>query len=215
MATPQETISELRAAHVCQWLEKRNMHGVYCKTKEEACQQVLKLIPQGSLVGLGGSATLIESGLLDALRKANVELLDRYKEGVGSDEVFQMRVRGLTSDVFISGTNAITLKGQLINCDGLGNRVACMMFGPKKVVIIAGVNKIVSSIEEGMARVKTYASPINNVRFKTEAPCAKTGICDDDNCIHPVRLCQAWSIIEGQVLKDRLYVVLVGQAMGY
>lgn len=93
--------------------------------------------------------------------------------------------------------------------------MASITFGPKKVIIIAGVNKIVNSVEEGIARVKTYAAPMNNVRFGTEAHCAKTGICNDDECIYPLRMCQAWSIIEGQVLENRLYVVLVGQAMGY
>ncbi len=215
MANPQETILELRARQVCEWLEKRNMHGIYCKTREEACEEVIKLIPRGSLVGLGGSSTLIESGLLEALRKADVELLDRYVEGLTGDEVFEMRMQGLHSDVFISSTNAITVKGQLVNCDGMGNRVASIMFGPRKVIIIAGVNKIVNSIEEGMVRVKTYASPMNNIRFGTEANCAKTGICNDEECIHPVRMCQAWSIIEGQVMKDRLHVVLVGDVMGY
>lgn len=215
MANPQETILENRAKQVCEWLEKRNMHGFYCKTNEEACEQILKLIPKGSLVGLGGTSTLIESGLLDVLREADIELLDRYKEGVSGDEVFEMRMKGLTSDVFISSTNAITVKGQLINCDGMGNRVASMLFGPKKVIIIAGVNKIVNSIEDGMDRIQTYAAPMNNVRFGTDAQCAKTGICNDDECIYPVRMCQAWTIIEGQALKDRLYVFLVGKEMGY
>ena len=215
MAAPQDTITELRTQQVCQWLEKRNMHGVYCKTSEEAREEVMKLIPRGSLVGLGGSSTLIESGLLEVLRDADIRLLDRHKEGLSGDEIYEMRLKGLTSDVFISGTNAITVKGQLVNCDGMGNRVASLMFGPKKVIVIAGVNKIVDSIDEGIARVKTFASPMNNVRFGTEAHCAKTGICNDEECIHPVRMCQAWSIIEGQVQSDRLHVVLAGEPMGY
>jgi L-lactate utilization protein LutB len=215
MSTPLDTVLELRARQVCEWLEKRNMRGVYCETRGEACEEVMKLIPGGALVGLGGSSTLIESGLLEVLREADIQLLDRYKEGLSGEEIYEMRLKGLTADVFISGTNAITVKGQLVNCDGMGNRVASMMFGPRKVIVIAGVNKIVNSIEEGIARVKTYASPMNNVRFGTEAQCAKTGICNDEDCIHPVRMCQAWSVIEGQVIADRLHVVLVGEPMGY
>jgi hypothetical protein len=164
---------------------------------------------------MGGSATLIESGLLDELRKTDIQLLDRFKEGVSREEVFEMRIKGLTADVFISGTNAITIRGQLINCDGMGNRVASMMFGPKKVIIIAGVNKIVNSIEEGVNRVKTFAAPMNSARFGTEAQCAVTGICNDEDCLHPVRMCQTWGVIEGQMIKDRLHVFLVGRTMGY
>ena len=113
----------------------------------------------------------------------------------------------------ITSTNAITLDGKLVNLDGLGNRVASMIFGPKKVILVVGMNKVVSDEESAMARIKNYSAPVNATRMNIKTPCVETGICTD--CKSPERICNMWTIIEGQRLKGRLHVKLIGENIGY
>jgi hypothetical protein len=113
----------------------------------------------------------------------------------------------------IGSTNAITLDGRLVNLDGMGNRVAAMAFGPKKVILVVGVNKVAADLQSAIARVKHYAAPVNNIRFGFKNPCVETGLCAD--CRSPERICNIWSTIEGQMVKDRIHVKLVGECLGY
>ena len=209
------TIHRKRAHEVIKNLEKRQIKGFYFDSVEKGIEQVADLIPRGSTVGLAGSTTVIESGLIERLRKLRINLLDRYKEGLTKEEINRMRDQSLQADVLIASTNAITLQGQLVNVDGMGNRVAGMIYGPKKVIILAGVNKIVDSIEEGIARVHSLAGPINVRRVGTNPPCRETGICDEENCWPPQRMCNKYVIIEGEYIRDRLHVVLVGERLGF
>jgi hypothetical protein len=215
MKSPKEIIMEKKAKAVCKALEKRYMNGLFVETKEKACKEVLKMVPNKSLVGLGGSVTLLETGLVDKLRKKDVALLDRYKKDITPKEIEALRVKGLMSDVYICSFNAITIKGQIINCDGMGNRVAATLFGPKKVILIGSVSKIVNTIQEGIDRVHSIAAPMNCIRFNAKTPCAATGICDDEHCFPPGRLCNCFTIIEGQHQKGRINIVLVGEEFGF
>ena len=215
MKSPKEVIMEKKAKAVCNALEKRFMGGLFVNNKEEACKEILKMVPDKSLVGLGGSVTLAETGLLDSLRKKDVDLIDRYKKDVTPDEMEEMRIKGLSSDIYISSFNAITLKGQIVNCDGMGNRVAAILYGPKKVILIGGVNKIVNTVEEGIDRVHSLAAPMNCIRFNAKTPCSATGIHDDEHCFPPGRLCNCFTIIQGQFQKGRITVVLVNEDLGF
>jgi hypothetical protein len=211
----KEFINEKRAIRVCEGLKKRNMNGIFVKNREEACNLIIDMIPKGAVVGLGGSITIIESGLLDRLREEEFNLLDRYKEGITPEEINNLRIRSMTSDVFISSTNAITLDGTIISADGYGNRVSSIIFGPKKVIIISGINKIVDSIEDGIKRIREIAAPMNSKRLNVDTPCMNTGFCDDENCFIPNRLCNTFVIIEGQAKKERINVIIVGEELGY
>ncbi len=196
-------------------LEKRFMKGFYFETSQEAVKAICDMIREGDIVGMGGSETILQTGLIGELRKLNINLLDRYKEGVSKEEVDRMRRESLLSDVFISSTNAITTDGKLVNQDGTGNRVACMIYGPKKVIIIAGVNKIVPTVDDAIKRIKRKAAPLNSIRVNRETPCFHTGICNEPHCFPPNRICCQQVIIESSMIKDRINVFLIGETLGY
>jgi L-lactate utilization protein LutB len=212
---PEEAIFHKKAQTVVENLMKRSMEAIFVRTRSEAVETVCKMIPDGSVVALGGSVTLMQIGLLDALRKLNIKLLDRYRPGITSKEVEEMGLRGMTADVLVTGTNAVTADGKLVNEDGNGNRVAAMIFGPRKVIVVAGINKIVGTADDGLKRIKEIAAPLNCIRLGVDTPCARTGFCDDDGCSAPARLCSQITIIESIRVKDRMHVVLVGEELGY
>ncbi len=205
----------LQAESIIKNFKKRGIEGVYCENRAEAVEAVCRMIPAGALVGLGGSETIIESGLLDALRKMDFRLLDRYKEGVTKDEVGEMRRQGLLSDVYIMSSNAVTADGKLVNEDGTGNRVAAMIFGPTKVIVLAGMNKVVADVEAAIARVKNTAAPANSLRVGIDTPCSRTGFCQDPHCHPPHRICCQLVVTEASMTPGRITVVMVGETMGY
>jgi hypothetical protein len=195
-------------------LEKRRMTGSYAPTVVQAKEEVLAMIPRGSRVYRCGSTSLTEIGLWEAVKALpEVEVIDPYLPGLSFEEGLQERRRGLTADMMITGTNAITLDGVLVNLDGMGNRVAAMAFGPRKVIIVIGMNKVVPDLETAFKRVKHHAAPLNNIRYGLPNPCTETGLCSD--CRTPTRICNSWSVLEGQMIKDRIHVKLVGEALGY
>ncbi len=157
----QKKANKVKCQQVVKNLEKRGMAGYYCENSREASEKVLELIPDGALVSWGGSATLDEIDVKDRLQLVNAKILDpmSYKN---PEEVYRARVNALSSDVFLTGTNAITLEGELVNIDGTGNRVAALCFGPGKVIVVAGVNKIVRDETSAVARVKTEACIANS-----------------------------------------------------
>ncbi|TSA28146.1 MAG: lactate utilization protein [Bacteroidetes bacterium] len=211
----KQEIYRKQAERIIKHLRKRGMDGIYCDQPEEAVQAICSMIPAGSLVGLGGSETLLETGLVVALRRLDIRLLDRYRDGVTKEEVDQMRRECLQADIFIAGTNALTLDGQLVNMDGMGNRVACLIYGPKKVILLTGMNKVVATVEEGIARIKNWAAPVNAVRTQANSPCSKTGVCQDPACYPPNRICNQLVITEASRIKDRITVVLIGEVYGF
>ena len=203
---------EMLAGRVISSLEKNNMTGIYAKTKEEAMQKALNLIPKGSTVGHGGSLTLEQIGIMDALRKGDFHLIDRRRPELSEDEIEGLRRESLLSDVFLMSTNALTTDGKLVNIDGCGNRVAALSYGPSRVIIVAGINKIVQDQEAAMQRIRNYVAPIHARRQDRPVPCAKTGTCVD--CRTTRRSCNIVTIVEYQRQKDRITVIICGEELG-
>ena len=209
-----EWFKETLAGKVIESLEKNNLCGLYARTEEEALEKVLSLIPAGSTVGHGGSLTLEQIGAIEALRKGNYNFIHRRKPDISAEEQHRLRKESLFADVFLMSTNALTMDGKLVNIDGIGNRIAALIFGPSKVIIVAGINKIVPDVDEALHRIKNYVTPIHTRRRGKQLPCAKTGNCVD--CHAPTRSCNAVVTIEHQYRKDkdRITVIIVGKELG-
>ena len=205
---------ENRIAKTLQSLEKNNIRSCYVENAADACRKAISLIPKGAKVGYGGSLTLDQIGIKEILRKGDYNLLDRHLPGVTETEDIRLRKESLLSDVFLTSTNALTEQGQLVNIDGTGNRVAALIYGPAKVIVIAGFNKIVPDVETAVHRVKNYAAPSLARKRNRLLPCAKTGKCV--NCHSDERFCYALAIIEHQKLKymERITVIIVGEELG-
>ena len=206
--------NEKVAEKIIKNLENRRMAGSYTPTAAKAKEEIIAMIPQGATVFRCGSMTSLGMGLWEAVGALpEVNLIDPYRPELSPEEGLELRRQGLTADVMIASTNAITLDGRLVNLDGMGNRVAAMAFGPKKVILVVGMNKVVADLESAVARVKHYAAPVNAIRFKVKTPCVETGLCQD--CRSAQRICNMWSTIEGHMIKDRIHVKLVGEFLGY
>ncbi len=194
-------------------LNKNNMKGIFVKDESELLTAIMELIDENSVVGVGDSATLLETGVLALLRNGNYNFLDKYKEGITSEEKKEIYIRNFSADTFLCSTNALTEDGELYNIDGNGSRVAPMIYGPKQVIIVAGINKLVRNKEEAEKRVRNYVAPIDAKRLNKDTPCTKTGRCVD--CKSPNRICKAFVTITGQMIKDRIKVIIVGKPLGY
>jgi hypothetical protein len=205
---------ETVAKKIIRNLEKRRMAGSYAATAAQARDEILAMIPEGAVVYRCGSMTATNMGLWDEMAQLpGIEIIDPYLAGITPEEGLELRRKGMMADVMIAGSNAITLDGKLVNLDGMGNRVAAMAFGPRKVILVVGMNKVAADLESAIARVKHYAAPVNAIRIGVDTPCAETGLCSD--CKSPQRICNMWSIIEGHMIKDRIHVKLVGENLGY
>lgn len=194
-------------------LVKNNFQAAYCQTKQEAVEQILALIPGEATVGIGGSWTVGELGLLDKLAARGNTMFNHGLPNLSAETRLELRRKQLTCDVFLTGTNAVTMDGRLVNTDGIGNRVASMIFGPKKVVIVVGVNKIVKDVAEAEQRIRLYAAPINNKRLNTPNPCTTTGECM--NCQGPTRICNVTTIISKRPVLTDIHIVVVGEDLGF
>lgn len=179
-----------------------------------AKETLLEMLSETDQIGLGGSTTVREIGLYQELVEGDYpELLNPYETDISREEQIKRRKRAMLSDVFVSGSNAITLDGKLVNMDGLGNRVASITFGPEKVFIIAGKNKIVKDVHAGIERIKRVAAPINAKRLNLSPPCVKTGVCED--CNHPDRICNHLVVTEKASKDGRITVLLVDEKLGF
>ncbi len=202
-------------------LKRNNMAAWFVTGRKEALAQVLALIPEGSSIGLGDSVTVAEIGAMDWLRRETKQgkyrLFDRYRKGITPEDIEDdglNKYRALTADVFLTGANAVTLDGKLVYIDGAGTRVAPLLFGPKKVIVVVGTNKIVRDVEEGVRRTKDIAAPLNARRHGLNSlPCVKAGKCID--CSRPERICNYTVIVEKAREKGRINVVLVGEKLGF
>lgn len=209
---PKQKYYETVANTVIQNLNKRQMEGFYCPNKESALEKVLELIPKGSSVGWGGSMTLVETGIMDAIKTGEYKAIDR---DTATNSEVQRKIYGeiCCSDYFLMSTNAITLDGELVNIDGRGNRVAFLCYGPQNVLIVTGMNKIVTDIEEGIKRTRNIAAPPNCVRLNRNTPCAITGKCGD--CFSTDCICSQLVVTRRSTIPNRIKVILVGEELGY
>ena len=165
-------------------------------------------------ISWGGSMTFVGTRLYEALKKdPRYTVVDTYDKSLSPEQSLQRRRESLAVDLFITGTNAVTATGQLVNLDMIGNRVAALTFGPKQVLIFIGRNKIVPDLESAVARVKNFAAPVNVLRLDKKSPCGKTGQCE--NCSSPDRICNTWTITEKSFPRHRVKVVLINEDMGF
>ena len=201
--------NDLLAETVLKGLKSRNMSGYYAHTKEEALKIALELIPEGSIVTMGGAMSAREIGLVDALQEGNYTFIDRDNY----EDKREAMLLAYQADVFLSSCNAMTQDGVLVNIDGNANRVSAIAQGPKKVVMIVGMNKICDDVDGAMKRARNVAAPINAQRFGLQTPCTKTGTCM--NCKSPDTICCQFLITRYSKHADRIHVILVNEALGF
>ncbi|MDR1542667.1 MAG: lactate utilization protein [Clostridiales bacterium] len=209
---PIQTFYSLSAKAVIQSLEIRNMRGFYCETAEEALAKALSFAALGSTVAWGESQTLEDIGLKQALKSRSYNIIDRDAAIAEEDRMALDRL-ALSCDCFFTGANAITLDGKLVNMDCNGNRAAALIFGPKNVIVITGMNKVMPDEEAAVARVRKQAAPHDNMRLKRDTPCATTGLCFD--CLEDECLCSNLVITRRSCAKNRIKVILIGEDLGY
>ncbi|MBI2875620.1 MAG: lactate utilization protein [Candidatus Tectomicrobia bacterium] len=201
-------------------LQKNGFEAKYFATGKEANEEILKQIPHGARVGMGGSMTLEQIGTVQALeRREDITFLNPLKVFETETDLAAAMAKMIpimreiyTSDLFLTGTNAISEKGQLFNIDGNGNRVGAMFFGPKRVIVVAGVNKIVEDLDEAVRRVRRYAAPLDAKRIGAPTPCAETGICVD--CNSPARICNIFVTLHKRPMSTPISIFLVGEELG-
>lgn len=208
----KKAVAQLLAHEMVEILESKGYIAYYAEDLNEAKQLILDLIPEQSTIGLGGSETLSEMGIIDTFRNGPYHLFDRYQK-LPFNEIEDIYRQALTADVFVSSTNAITRTGQLVNIDSSGNRVAALSFGPRKVIIAAGVNKVVDDLQAAMARLVKIA-PLNARRVKHDAPCVTTGRCM--NCELASSVCNSIGVINhGRKTPGRFVIIMIAEDIGF
>ncbi len=217
MDKPIENYWKIRLANLKETLEGNNFEVFVADSINAAKDIVLeKIIPktEAQSVSWGGSVTFVATGLYDALKEnSNMEVLDTYDKSLSPEEALERRRQSLLVDLYLTGTNAVTESGQLVNLDMIGNRIGGITFGPKHVIILVGRNKITADLEEAFYRVKNYAAPVNTMRLGKKTPCAKTSWCEE--CKSPDRICNTWTITEKSFPKGRVKVVLINADLGF
>lgn len=203
---------ETRAQAVIKTLGRNRIQASFAKDAAEAAAKTLAMIPQGASVALGGSMTLLETGIVDGLRQAPISLIDRFAKDLSQEESLSRLRQGLQADFFLAGVNAVTEQGELVFVDASCTRVGPILFGPKKVILVAGCNKIVPNLAYAQERIRHFVAPTNAKRLGRKTPCAQTGQCAD--CDSPDRICNVTAVIHKQADAQRLHVVLVGQELG-
>lgn len=204
---------KILAGKMIEKLEQRNMEGFFAATKEEALSLVKeKFLTPGVSVAWGGSMTLTETGVMDYLRESECILYDRMSAKTPEEER-AMKANIINADYFLMSTNAITLDGELVNIDGRANRVSFLCYGPERVLILAGMNKVVSNVTEGINRVRNMASPPNALRLNRQTPCARTGRCAD--CLSKDCICSQIVVTRHSTIPKRIQVVLIGEELGF
>jgi hypothetical protein len=202
-----------RCVRAVEALERNGLTAVYCETGQQVRDYIMSEAREASSIGFGGSLSVAGLGVADALAGQGKELLNHSAPGLSREERYEVMRRQLTCDLFLCGTNALTLDGCLVNIDATGNRVAAMFFGPRKVIVVAGRNKIVDGgIVEAMQRVKRWASPPNARRLSFNTPCAVSGFCSD--CRSPDRICRITTVIDRKPRMTDLRVLVVNEDLG-
>ncbi|MBE5819773.1 MAG: lactate utilization protein [Clostridiales bacterium] len=209
---PKKKYYENVANTIIKNMEKRQIEGYYCPDSASALKKALELIPKGSSIGWGGSMTLTETGLMDAIQNGDYKIINRELAKTPEE---QRKIYGeiCCTDYFLMSTNAITLDGELINIDGRGNRVSFLCYGPQNVLILTGINKIVTDIDAGLKRARDIAAPPNTVRLNRKTPCAITGKCE--NCYSPDCICSQFVVTRRSGVPNRIKVIIIGEELGY
>lgn len=210
---PKQSFYETQAKTIIKQLEKRRMEGRYCPTREDAVKTAMALTAADTAVSFGGSMTLAETGILDALRQRDdIRLIDRSLAKT-PEEIKQAYRSSFSAHTYFMSTNAITLDGQLVNVDGNGNRVAALIYGPDQVIVVAGMNKVAATIDDALRRVRNIASPPNCIRLHKNTPCAATGMCAE--CLGDDCICSQTVITRRSGIVGRIKILLVGEELGY
>ncbi|MBE6053904.1 MAG: lactate utilization protein [Clostridium sartagoforme] len=206
-------VNEQRILRTIEELNKNNMNGYLVNTNEELIEKIKELVEENSTVACGGSMSLFETGVIDHLRSGRYKFLDRYEEGLSKEEVTRIFKESFFADAYFASSNAVTEDGKLYNVDGNGNRVAAMLFGPEKVILIVGVNKIVKNIDEAIKRNREISAPANAKRLNKITPCTKVGYCMD--CKGKDTICREFTVISSQGNKERIHVIFMNEEIGY
>lgn len=213
MPTAKQSLYDKRGPILAEHLRSRHFDAWYVSTREEALKKALELIPEGSSIGWGGSMTASEIGLMDAVKSGPYKPIDRDKAETNEERVKLMK-QALLADVFISGANAISLDGQMVNIDGNGNRVAALVYGPDSVIIVAGMNKVEDTLQAAITRARTVAAPMNKQRFPgNNTPCAVNGICAD--CKSEASICNQILVTRHCRPAGRIKFILIGEDLGF
>ena len=217
MPNPINNYWQLRLEAVKQRLEGNKFDVYIADSAEKAKDIALNTIipPLGAKsVSWGGSVSFVSTGLFHALKdNPDFEVMNTFDKSLPAEQMFELRRRSLMADLFITGTNAVTEDGQLVNLDMIGNRVAAIMWGPKNVLLIVGRNKICRTLDDAISRVKNYAAPVNCMKLNKKTPCAKTGVCHD--CSSPDRICNYWTVTEKSFQQGRIKIILVNEDLGF
>lgn len=194
-------------------LKRHHMIGYLVQTFDELHALLGKLVPAGSTVGIGGSVTLQQAGVVDLFEQGDYTFYNRYRAGLTEQDKHRLYIQSFDADSYLTSTNAITMDGKLFNIDGNGNRVAAMIYGPRQVIVVAGTNKIVPDVDAAIERARQIAAPRNNKRLEKGTPCVQLGRCID--CNHKNRICYDFVLITGQMDPERIKVILIDQPLGY
>lgn len=193
-------------------LKSRHFDAVYCSDKASALEKALEWIPEGATVSWGGALSCQQIGLMEAVKNGPYNVIDRDKATTPEERDAVMK-QALLCNVFLSGANALTMDGEMVNIDGNGNRVAAIVYGPDSVIVVAGMNKVCDSLEDAIRRARTVAAPLNKQRFPAQTPCEFTGTCADcksDGCI-----CNQILITRGSRVNGRIKFIIVGEDLGF
>ncbi|WP_297638558.1 lactate utilization protein [uncultured Clostridium sp.] len=206
-------LNEKKIQRTIEALEKNNMRGFLVESKEELVKKIEEIVHEGATVSCGGSMTLAETGVMEHLRSGRYNFLDRDRQGITMEEKKAIYRGAFSADAYFTSTNAITENGELYNVDGNGNRVAAMLYGPDKVIVVCGVNKIVKDLDDAIKRAKEIAAPTNAKRLNKSNPCSKTGYCM--NCKSQTRICNEYTLIKRQVDPERINIIFLNESLGY
>ena len=211
MTEPMKKYYQKRGEQLARNLRSRHFEAYYCDTREQALEKALELIPKGVTVGWGGAMSAKQIGLLDAMNNGDYDAIDRDRTPNREERVKAMK-RCLLADVFITGANALSMDGQMVNIDGNGNRVAPIVYGPDSIIVISGMNKVMDTLDAAIIRARTVAAPMNMQRFDLQTPCQVTGTCAD--CKSPDCICNQILITRNSKPAGRIKIVLVGEELG-
>jgi len=217
MNEPIQHYWQIRLKNVQKSLEKNNFDVFLAKSSSKVAQIVKEnILPEMNphTVSWGGSLTFISSGLYESIKhRPDLKVLDVFDKNLPREKAMELRRQALLVDVYITGTNAVTETGKLVNLDMYGNRISAITFGPKNVLILVGRNKIVADTQEAVSRIKNYAAPVNAMRLDKKTPCVKSARCEE--CNSPDRICNSWTVTEKSFPKGRVKVLLINEDLGF